>query len=177
MHRPLTLSFAFLAAFACDRGETPVAKAEAPVTASAAPKLAATPQGALDGYESLRALLAADRTEGLAETAAALASSSKGAAEVASTKSRPHLEALSRAAAALERKAGDLDRARAAFGEVSRHVVALLVAEPDLRKGLHVFECPMAEGYQKWVQRTTKLENPYMGKKMLECGADSEWKV
>jgi threonine/homoserine/homoserine lactone efflux protein len=36
----------------------------------------------------------------------------------------------------------------------------------------HVFECPMAKGYKRWVQPTDELENPYMGQEMLTCGSE-----
>ncbi len=55
-----------------------------------------------------------------------------------------------------------------------RHVVALLVAEPSLQKGQYIFECPMAQGDNKWVQTNAKISNPYMEKKMLECGGESD---
>jgi hypothetical protein len=33
----------------------------------------------------------------------------------------------------------------------------------------------MAQGYQKWVQRTETIENPYMGQSMLACGSKATW--
>jgi hypothetical protein len=33
----------------------------------------------------------------------------------------------------------------------------------------------MAEGYQKWVQVSSEMANPYMGKKMLKCGSEATW--
>ena len=78
-------------------------------------------------------------------------------------------EALSRA------PVDDPDAVRKAFGEVSRSVVALLAAEPSLREGLNIFECSMAQGYQKWVQKTETIENPYMGSQMLACGTKATW--
>ena len=32
----------------------------------------------------------------------------------------------------------------------------------------------MAEGYKKWIERTTDYQNPYMGERMLECGGATE---
>mgnify|MGYP000176567725 CR=1 FL=1 len=56
-------------------------------------------------------------------------------------------------------------------------LIDALAKDPELRKTLHVFECPMAQGYGKWVQRGEKLENPYMGKSMPNCGSASKWEV
>ena len=63
----------------------------------------------------------------------------------------------------------------AEFGEVSRAFVALLRAAPALQAGRHLFHCPMAQGFPKWVQTTEKMANPYMGKAMLECGSERPW--
>ena len=145
--------------------------------APAATDRAASPAAALDSYESIRALLAGDSTEGLADKAKALSSQARAAAGAASGEAKKHLEAIAGAADGLADKGSDIAAARAAFGEVSRHVVGLLSAQPDLQKGRHVFECPMAEGYKKWVQTEAELKNPYMGKKMLECGSESDWGV
>ncbi len=89
--------------------------------------------------------------------------------------SAEHLRGIASAAKGLG-SAGDVEAARSAFGEVSRHVVALLAADRTLAEGKHVFECPMAAGYKKWIQPTAKLENPYMGTKMLSCGGESTWR-
>lgn len=130
----------------------------------------------LASYEALRAALATDDRQPLEGQARKLAEAASAAALQASATARPHLQEIASAAEDLEKAASaDFDGIRQAFGEVSRHLVALLVAEPPLRKGLHVFECPMATGYKKWVQRDAKLSNPYMGTRMLECGAPAEW--
>jgi membrane fusion protein, copper/silver efflux system len=54
-------------------------------------------------------------------------------------------------------------------------VVTLLATDKALAKGLRVFECPMVQGYRKWVQPSDEMANPYMGKKMLACGGESTW--
>ncbi len=59
--------------------------------------------------------------------------------------------------------------------KVCRAVVALLTADPELARGKHLFECPMATGYKKWVQTSEEISNPYMGKAMPACGAAAEW--
>ena len=67
------------------------------------------------------------------------------------------------------------DVVRAAFGGVSRGLISALAERKDMQERLHVFECPMAKGFGKWVQRDEKLQNPYMGKAMLACGGASDW--
>ena len=56
---------------------------------------------------------------------------------------------------------------------MSRHLLALLRAEDSLASGLHVFECPMADGYGRWVQPSADISNPYMGTRMPACGSES----
>lgn len=68
-------------------------------------------------------------------------------------------------------KVPNLETARIAFGEISRAYITHLAKNPDLAKGLIVFRCPMAEAYKLWVQTGEPMRNPYMGKRMLECGA------
>ncbi len=159
-------------------------KAEAsaePVSASAADpatknKADESVKTVLRAYEKIRAILADDKTKDLAASAEELSKSSAAAAAQGSAESKKHFEALSKTASDLkEKSAAGIDEARLAYGEVSRHLVALLTADPSLRKGLHVFECPMAAGYKKWVQKDAKISNPYMGKKMPRCGGESEW--
>lgn len=118
----------------------------------------------LAAYERVRVLLAADEIKGVGEAARAL--------ETEATKAQYTVVA---AHASKLAAAADLDAARAEFGEVSREIVALLAKDPALAKGQHVFECPMAKGYRKWVQPNEDMANPYMGKKMLACGGESTW--
>ncbi len=130
----------------------------------------------LRSYEALRALLADDRIEPAAGPAGELAAAAAGAAQKAPANLREPLEKLGQRAVQLkEASKGDAAAARKAFGDVSQALVALLRAEPALRQGLNVFECPMAQGYKQWVQPGDKLENPYMGKSMLDCGAPGKW--
>lgn len=145
--------------------ETTPIKDPVPMTeVSATP--AATPAAAtLADYERIRALLAADEMKGVPEAAQALAASAKKSSYTAVAATATKLAALT-----------EIEAARVAFGEVSREVVALLAKEPALAKGQHVFECPMAKGYRKWIQPTQDMANPYMGKKMLACGGESSWK-
>ena len=64
--------------------------------------------------------------------------------------------------------AKDLKVAREAFAELSQTAEKLVAGQP----GYHVFYCPMAK--KDWVQQTTTVANPYMGKEMLTCGVEKK---
>jgi Cu(I)/Ag(I) efflux system membrane fusion protein len=116
----------------------------------------------LVAYERVRATLAADSIDGLAGAAHEIEAAAK-------------TDQIAKSARALA-QATNLDEARLAFAEVSKFVIALLAHDHELAKGQHLFECPMVKGYNKWVQPTDDLANPYMGKHMLACGGEADWK-
>jgi hypothetical protein len=129
----------------------------------------------LSAYELVRGALANDRSDVRAE-ALELASAARSGMESVPDGLRLPLEELSAAAQRLaELDGSDLRRARSAFGEVSRELITLLSAEPGLQTGLWLYDCPMAEGYSKWVQSDEKVSNPYMGREMLQCGKVAEF--
>lgn len=132
---------------------------------------------ALGEYEVIRKKLAADETSGLAEAAGKMAAAAERAIDAAPMRLRPLLESMAKQAKALAAAGTDIEQNRVTFGEVSRAVVGLLVAEQPLQQGRFVFHCPMAKGYKKWVQAAPEVENPFMGKRMLECGTESDWEV
>jgi Cu(I)/Ag(I) efflux system membrane fusion protein len=178
-------------AVACESkpAETKAEKPAAPVTSPAPAATTAAPsvetkgdisaalRSVLDDYEGIRKGLAADETKGVAEAAKKIAAGASGAETSASDALKPKLGALAKAATALADEKGDIEAVRLAFGELSKALVDVLTTDDALRKDLHLFECPMAKGYKKWVQPNDKLENPYMGKKMLTCGGKTDWKV
>ena len=67
-------------------------------------------------------------------------------------------------------KAGDLKAARDAFATLSVTAEKKVAGNSDY----HVFNCPMAK--KDWVQKSTTLANPYMGKEMLDCGVEKKQK-
>lgn len=109
---------------------------------------------ALEGYEGVRKGLAADDYAATKAAAAKLAAG--GSALAASAKT---------IAAAAE-----LEAARAAFGPLAKAALTLAKAHPSAVKGGQAYLCPMAKGYQKWLQLDADMANPYMGKRMLKCG-------
>jgi hypothetical protein len=130
---------------------------------------------ALSAYEKISKALTEDDADVTAE-ALELAGAAKAAATTAPASLRGPLEELSAAAQRLGTlETDDLSEARGAFGEVSRAIVSLLSAAPSLQEGLHVYECPMAEGYKKWVQHEEGVSNPYMGREMPKCGTEAHF--
>lgn len=129
---------------------------------------------ALGAYERVRALLAADVTSGLLDEAQVLARH----LDAAALRLPPGDEARRwLGAAVLEaRELGDatsLPAARERFSHISARVVHLLAVDPELRGARTVFECPMVEGFNQWVQTSHEIMNPYMGASMLRCGSES----
>jgi hypothetical protein len=135
----------------------------------------ATSEDALVYYEEIRAALARDDGSEVPTNAMLLAKAAEQAAE-GSSDTRAELQEL----VATAEKLGaipnsDMRSLRGAFGEVSRAVVSLIVADESLANDRYIFRCPMARGYKKWVQTRAELENPYMGSRMLRCGAKTRW--
>ena len=163
---------------ACNREEAsaqpaPAVKSFALVAAAASPV-----EQSLASYENVRAKLAKDDVAGITIDVGTLETAAGQAAAVAGPDGQPVLMAIAQAAKALkDMPKTDADAVRKAFGELSQRVVTLLVAVPALRQGRFVFRCPMAQGYQKWIQSSGTIDNPYMGKKMLTCGSASDWSV
>lgn len=130
----------------------------------------------LAAYEDIRSRLADDQLAHLAPAVELLQRSATDAVAKTRAEVSVHLKAAATASKAmLAVPADDAPGVRKAFGEVSRAVVALVGAEPALARGRHLFECPMAAGYRKWVQTGETISNPYMGKAMLTCGAAEPW--
>lgn len=130
-------------------------------------------QEAMSSLDQVRAKLAADTLDGIAEPATRTSTMLRDAAAlVAVADAKERLDEATAAAVALGR-ARDVAQARTLFSVVSSDVTALAAADPRLQQGWQVFECPMVTGFNKWLQRGDALENPYMGKKMLTCGTAS----
>lgn len=159
------------------------AQPAAPSEKRAAPEVALPPmelpeaalasvQNAMAAYEAMRAELARDRIEGLKGPAVVVAKELRAAAAGVAR------ETLNKGAEAADRMsaASDIPDARRWFGEVTRALVGVAMADPRLREGRHLFSCPMVEGgYGKWLQTTPELENPYMGGSMPTCGGSATW--
>ena len=155
----------------------PVAKIDREPAANAAPPASADHFAAamMASYETCRSLLASDTTEGIADCSAGIARAAKGAHATAPEAAHEPMSAVVKAAEALAAApADDIETVRLGFGELSKSVVAMLDSAPEVAATYHVFECPMAKGYQRWVQPGAELANPYMGSSMLSCGSEIE---
>jgi Cu(I)/Ag(I) efflux system membrane fusion protein len=133
-------------------------------------------RAAFEAYEQARALLARDASEGLHEQGTAVAAALSAARQGAPLP-EPFSRSLDRAlkAAARLSDAADVTRARRAFADLSEQLLALAVHDDRLTEGFLVFECPMAEGFGKWFQHGSEMQNTYMGQAMLQCGTASDW--
>lgn len=110
--------------------------------ASRAAELGDTDRQYLQGYETVRAALAADDLSHAKAAAATL----DGAGALA--------------------KSDSLAAAREAFKLLSAKATKLAAGHP----GFFVLNCPMVKPGD-WVQTSEKVSNPYMGKAMLTCGS------
>ncbi len=188
MKKPMILlTLAFLATtssfgVACAEksgGTTSAADAQKAPKGPAYPAAAQAPvDEALAAYEEARALFAGDKQAGIDAAAQKIAASASKALETAPEAAKPHLQGVIDAAKKLDAATKEgIEPARKAYGEVSKHVIGLIAAFPSLAEGRYVFTCPMATGYQKWVQTNEQLANPYMGQRMLACGGPTDWEV
>lgn len=109
--------------------------------AVAAESLSADDKAFLAGYEKVRSALAADD----------LATAKKAAADLGET------------GAALA-QSNSLKEARSSFEALSAKAEKLAADQP----GYYIASCPMVK--KSWVQISTTIDNPYMGKTMPTCG-------
>ena len=145
----------------------PAAKADPP--AGAASFAAAI----MTSYEKCRSRLASDTTEGIDSCTAGIIEAAKGAHASAPEAAHEPIGAVEKAAAALAAAPGDdIAAVRQSFGELSKSVIAMLEAAPEVADSYHIFECPMVKGYGRWAQPDAELANPYMGSSMLTCGSE-----
>ena len=113
-----------------------------PFAASDAADLSADDKNFLNGYEKVRAALAADDLNAAKQAAGDLGE--EGAALTKSEK---------------------IDAARSEFAKLSERAIQLGRGQ----SGYYVANCPMIKN-ANWLQTSTKISNPYAGKSMLECG-------
>jgi hypothetical protein len=123
-----------------------------------APATAAPVMQAFDEYEAIRVLLAGDKFDNVGKHASALVPL---AGRVAGKNAQ--------AAATRLAASKTLAAARTEFASVSTELVPKFL-EAKL-PGVHGFMCPMKDS-GTWAQRSDKIENPYFGKAMLNCGTE-----
>ncbi len=156
---------------ACSKSEPVAPETQPPVPAVTLEGI----EKAISSYEEIAKALAEDRAN-VRVQALTLAGAAQAALTTAPEALQKPLADLSAASQHLATLAvDDVAEARDAFGDVSQAMISLLSAAPSLREGLHVFECPMAKGYQKWVQSDEAVSNPYMGSEMPQCGTPAHF--
>jgi Cu(I)/Ag(I) efflux system membrane fusion protein len=176
MHAARALVVILVAALgACPKDAPPSTPTAPPGPAPVAPRIEGPTGELLDAYEGTRARLAADDWAGAKAFVDKMSAAARaGGADAAK---KPAFDAVVDGTAKMA-AAGDIKAARLAFGDVSKAVITMLVADPALRTGRFLMMCPMAPGYQRWVQTSSKLTNPYFGSEMLECGETlKDWNV
>ncbi len=134
---------------------------------------------ALDAYESIRAGLANDSVAEIrpaSEVLAAALSKAMRAELGAPEDIRNHLMSARESALALA-KHDTPESARVGFSSLSEHLVPITSSDPALMEGRHAFECPMWDGFGKWIQPSDELANPYMGQAMPTCGSEQSWQA
>ncbi|HEY5753490.1 MAG TPA: DUF3347 domain-containing protein [Chthoniobacterales bacterium] len=119
--------------------------------------LAGESSAVLDSYLKVSDALAKDD---LAEAKSAAA----GLAEVSKTEKQDVIATEAAKVAA----ATSIGAARKALKTVSAEAVKLAAGT----EGFRVMTCPMVNA--DWVQKSTTIENPYMGKAMLDCGMEKK---
>lgn len=130
----------------------------------------------MDKYEACRAKLAADDSA-LSDCAGEIAAAARAGEAALTDTAKKAAADIAAAADALAKTAGDdIEKLRLGFGEVSKPVETLLTSTPEVAAKYKMYECPMAKGFKRWAQPDMgadhAMANPYMGKKMLQCGSE-----
>jgi protein SCO1/2 len=139
-------------------GRAPAPAADVPAAAVKPPVADVSTAAILEAYATIHQALNADRLTGVAQAAGTIAGESAKAGDAF---------APVRTAAAAMQGAADLAAARAAMGPLSDALIALSRAGTKL-DGVTPAYCPMARKY--WLQRGEKIQNPYYGQAMSDCG-------
>jgi protein SCO1/2 len=140
----------------------PAAKPAAPAAggAGASQASSATAGSVVDPYLRIHDALSADSLQGVRDAARTVAVEAKKLGSAAET---------IRVAASGFEQASDLQSTRAAFRKLGDAIIVYAKSsKAGLGDGVSVAYCPMLRAY--WLQRGTKIRNPFYGKSMLECG-------
>ena len=135
----------------------------------------------LEAYDQLREALATSRVGDVATQADLLSQRARLGVQSADDKQRYHLQELAGAAQQPSQNQANaegtvrLATARHDFQEVSRHVVALLEAEPERQTQYQLLECATLEGYNRWVQPKSDGRSPYEEKPGVSCVKLASW--
>jgi membrane fusion protein, copper/silver efflux system len=132
-------------------------------------------QSVLAAYDRIHESLAKDQLEGVAAQAVALRGAIRQLISLSPEliKEEGYRDALTKLRRTAENfDARNLQDARAQFGFFSADLIAFLKVYPALSDHpIYTITCPMwKESPAQWVQTTTQVKNPFLGKQMPDCG-------
>jgi hypothetical protein len=118
-----------------------------------------------DHYLKIQAQLAQDSLKGVDEHADAIAKAVQGdTMKMLPSSVADQADKLA--------KAKDLPAAREAFKPLSNSLIKYLADHKTPKGQYYKVYCPMADA--NWLQAEKKIQNPYLGKAMLDCGEIKE---
>jgi Cu(I)/Ag(I) efflux system membrane fusion protein len=118
-----------------------------------------------DNYLKIQAVLAQDSLKGVEERAGAIAKTVRGdTMKMLPSNVADQADKLA--------KARDLAPAREAFKLLSNSLVKYLADHKAPKGAYYKVYCPMADA--TWLQADKKIQNPYLGKAMPDCGEIKE---
>jgi len=124
------------------------------------PKPGASVAAVVEPYLRIQEALAGDTIAGVKDAATAVSAEADKLGTAGSS-----IESLSAELA----RTTDLKSARESFGRLGDAIITYAKAsKAPLGSDVSVAYCPMLKKY--WLQKGTKIQNPYYGKSMLECG-------
>ena len=159
-----TLTSAAAPAVADIRSPPVAAPAPGPATDAALKSVSAL----VTSYNVVRKALAADDVAAAKRAASDLAAKAT-AAGASYAAGRVQFTEVANAATAIS-KAADIKAARFAFGDASKSLITAITRDKAFHTGVVCYRCPMAKTYQKWLQPSDEMGNPYWGAEMLKCG-------
>jgi membrane fusion protein, copper/silver efflux system len=150
---------------------SPSQSQKAPITQEIVPVF----KSMLGAYERIHDSLAKDELEGVAGQAVALRGSIRQLISMSPElmKDEGYRNALTKLRRSAESfDARNLEDARAQFGFFSAELINLLKLYPGLSdQPLYAITCPVwKESPAQWLQATSQIENPFLGKAKSDCG-------
>jgi len=130
------------------------------VLAACTVRAAELPASLIDPYIRVQQALAADKIDSVKQDATQIAAAAASLGDPA--------KKLNEAAQKLAR-AADVKEARKAFGDVNDALFAYMQSTGATKPaGVKAAFCPMTS--HPWLQKGEKIQNPYYGSEMLDCG-------
>ena len=150
---------------------TPAPSQKTPLSQNSVPAF----QSVLGAYDKIHESLATDQLDGVAAQAVALRGAIRQLISLSPElmKEKDYRNALTKLRRTAESfDARNIEDARAQFGFFSADLIAFLKGHPVLvDHPIYTITCPMwKESPAQWVQTTTQVKNPFLGKQMPDCG-------